>query len=90
MSRVKPVFGVSDQVTSDTNWAVQPKKMDRSFGLGKYMDCTINVAKTKMLTSCVVTAKLICVFVFAYSKSTAQWGVARHIQTMSRILIWYL
>ena len=32
------------------------------------MDCTIRVAKTKALISFVVTAKLICVFVFAYAK----------------------
>ena len=36
------------------------------------MDCTIRIAKTKALISCAVTAQLallICVFVFAYSKS---------------------
>ena len=33
------------------------------------MDCTIRVAKTKTLISFAVTAKLICVFVFAYAKS---------------------
>ena len=33
------------------------------------MDCTIYVAKTKALISFAVTAKLICVFVFAYAKS---------------------
>ena len=33
------------------------------------MDCTIYVAKTKALISFAVTAKLICVFVFAYLKS---------------------
>ena len=32
------------------------------------MDCTIYVAKTKALISFAVTAKLICVFVFAYAK----------------------
>ena len=32
-------------------------------------DCTIYVAKTKGLISFTVTAKLICVFVFAYAKS---------------------
>ena len=32
------------------------------------MDCTIRVAKTKTLISFAVTAKLICVFVFAYAK----------------------
>ena len=33
------------------------------------MDCTISEAKTKALISFAVTAKLICVFVFAYAKS---------------------
>ena len=33
------------------------------------MDHTIRVAKTKALISFAVTAKLICVFVFAYVKS---------------------
>ena len=33
------------------------------------MDCTIYVVKTKALISFAVTAKLICVFVFAYAKS---------------------
>ena len=33
------------------------------------MDCTIPVAKTKALISFAVTAKLICVIVFAYAKS---------------------
>ena len=31
-------------------------------------DCTIRTAKTKALISFVVTAKLICVLVFAYAK----------------------
>ena len=33
------------------------------------MDCTIRVAKTKALINLTVTAKLICIFVFAYTKS---------------------
>ena len=33
------------------------------------MDCTIRVAKTEELISFAVTAKLICVFVYAYAKS---------------------
>ena len=33
------------------------------------MDCTLRVAKTKAPISFAVTAKLICVFVFAYAKS---------------------
>ena len=36
---------------------------------GKLRDCTIYLAKTKALISCVVTAQLICSFVFAYAKS---------------------
>ena len=32
------------------------------------MDSTIRVAKTKALISFAVTAKLICVFVFAYAR----------------------
>ena len=35
----------------------------------KKRDCTIRIAKTKALIRFAVTAKLICVFVFAYSKS---------------------
>ena len=35
----------------------------------KYRDRTIRVEKTKALISFAVTAKLICVFVFAYAKS---------------------
>ena len=34
----------------------------------KKRDCTICVAKTKALISFAVTARLICVFVFAYAK----------------------
>ena len=32
------------------------------------MDCSIRIAETKALISFAVTAKLICVFVFAYAK----------------------
>ena len=38
------------------------------FGSRKKRKCTIQVAKTKALISFTVTAKLICVFVFAYKK----------------------
>ena len=44
------------------------------------MDCTICVAKTKALISFAVTAKLICVFVFAYAKSRFSHDAA-HIYT---------
>ena len=40
-----------------------------NFGLRKKRDCTIYVAKTMALFSFAVTAKLVCVFVFAYAKS---------------------
>ena len=33
------------------------------------MDCTIRIVKIKALISFAVTAKLICVFLFAYAKS---------------------
>ena len=39
-----------------------------NFGSRKQRYCTIQVAKTKALISFAVTAKLICVFVFAYAK----------------------
>ena len=57
---------------SDTNRAVQRRRKARGLKLGIYeiegMECTICVAKTKALISFAVTAKLICVFVFAYAK----------------------
>ena len=39
-----------------------------NFGFRKKRDCTIRIAKTKAQISFAVTAKLICVFVFAYAK----------------------
>ena len=45
------------------------------------MDCTIYVVKTKALISLVVTAKLICVFVFAYAKSRFSHDAAHLIVT---------
>ena len=43
------------------------------------MDCTIrvHVAETKALISFAVTAKLICVFVFAYAKSRFSYDAAQ-------------
>ena len=54
---------------TDTNRSVQSQKMARSlnFGFKKKRKCTIRVAKTKTLISFAVAAKLICVFVFAYT-----------------------
>ena len=60
---------------SDTNQAVQPQKMARGleFRIEKeeelyYLLSHFAYAKTKTLISFAVTAKLICVFVFAYAK----------------------
>ena len=38
-----------------------------NFGFTKKRDCTIRVAKAKVLFSCAVTAQLIYTFVFAYA-----------------------
>ena len=40
-----------------------------NFGFRKYRDCSIRVAKSKALKSFAITAKLICVFVFAVCKT---------------------
>ena len=40
------------------------------------MDCTLCVAKTKALISFAVTAKLICIFVFAYAKDWFSYDAA--------------
>ena len=42
-------------------------RLEARNGLKKKSKCTIRVAKTKTLISFVITAKLICVFVFAYA-----------------------
>ena len=67
----KPVFGVSDQVRHKTDCTVTEN--DHRFEIsdlgGRRQYCTIGIAKTKALISFAVTAKLICVFVFAYEKS---------------------
>ena len=47
-------------------------------------DCTIRIAKTKVLISFAVTAKLICVFVFAYAKSRFSHDEA-HMLTATNI-----
>ena len=42
----------------------------QNFGLRKYRDCTIYVAKTKLLISCTAIVQLICAFIFACEKTT--------------------
>ena len=50
-----------------------------NFGFRKKRDCTIQAVKTKALISFTVTAKLICVFVFAYAKIRFSHFVAHFI-----------
>ena len=52
---------------SDSDRTVYPQKMPTV--LEFWMDFTMYVAKSKTVISCVVTAQLICVFVFTYVKS---------------------
>ena len=54
-----------------------------NFVFSKYRDCTIYVAKTKALISFVVTAKLFCVFVFAYAKSRFSYNEAHMISCIT-------
>ena len=49
------------------------------------MDCTIYVAKTKALISFAVTAKLICVFVFAYANCWFSHDAAHIIHVLTCI-----
>ena len=59
----KPNNVVSEQVRHKSGYTVTETL---NFGFEKKRKCTIYVAKTKVLISFVVTAKLICIFVFAY------------------------
>ena len=52
-----------------TNWAVQPQKMARGLKFRKKLDYTINVAETKVLISCLFSAQLIFIFIFAQAKN---------------------
>ena len=54
-----------------------------NFGIRRKRDCTIRVAKTKALISFTITAKLICVFVFACAKSRFSHNDAH----LSRVLV---
>ena len=61
----------------------------------KKRDCTIYVAKTKALISFAVTAKLICVFVFAYAKCRFSHDAAhicryKHLDLESRDITFYV
>ena len=51
---------------SDTNRAMQAKKIARSLRFFNKRNGTIHVAKAKALISGAITAQLICAFVFTY------------------------
>ena len=68
----KPVYGVSDLVRHKPGCTVMEdgKRLEISdLDRRGIFFCTIHVAKRKALISFTVTAKLICVFVFANAKS---------------------
>ena len=71
------VFGFLTR--SDTNRFLSSKKGLRNlkFWIKKKKDCTIPIAKTKVLISCAVTAQLICAFVFALAKIWLSHGGAQ-------------
>ena len=80
----KPVFGVFDQVPTQTRLYSHRRWLETwNFGFGKQRYCTIQVAKTKALISFAVTAKLICVFVFAYAKIRFSHVAAHFIKAAS-------
>ena len=73
----KPILGVPEQVrhkpvctTTEDGWRLEISDL----GSGEMY---YPVAKTKALISCTVTAKLICVFLFAYAKSKFPHDVAQ-------------
>ena len=51
------------------------------------MDCTIRIAKTKVLISCAVTVRLICIFVFAYAKSWFSHNEAQFVYHIQKSFI---
>ena len=82
----KPVFGVSDQAPHKPGCTATEDGLRLEISdLGrKGIDCTIHVAKTKELISFAVTAKLICVFVFAYAKSRFSHNEAHFLSEASQ------
>ena len=75
MSRIarKSVFGVSNQVHEvrhkpGCTVTVDDKRLEIS-DLGSQSDCSIYIAKVKVLISSAVTAHLICAFVFVMQNS---------------------
>ena len=60
-------FGFRPGVTQSRLYSHRRWIEPGNFGFRKKGNCTFRVAKTKVLISFAVTAKLICVFVFAYA-----------------------
>ena len=65
-----------------------------NFEFRKKKDCTIYIAKTKVLISCRITEQLICAFVFSYAKSrfshdTFRWPeVSQNIRGKCKIQLY--
>ena len=62
----KTTICVSNQLRHRSGCTATEAGYARNFVL-ENKDCTICLAKTKVLISCAVTAQLICAFVFAYA-----------------------
>ena len=70
----KPLFGISSNIRHKPGCTTNEDGFRLDFSVVRQKkDCTINVAKTKMLISCLVTvqlvSQLICAFDFAMSKA---------------------
>ena len=74
----EPQFlGVSTRSDTIQGLCSQRRRLEASnFGLKQKRHCTIHEVKTKALISCAVTAQLICVFVFPYTKSLFSYDVS--------------
>ena len=60
-------FQPGDRVTQTELYSCRKWLEVLNFGFWNKRICTIYVVKTKTLISCIVTAQLICDFVFAYA-----------------------
>ena len=79
---------VSEQVRHKSGCTVTEAGLEAcNFGFKKKRKCTIHVAKTKVLISFAVTAKLICVFVFAYADC---WFSGKVAQLSVCLVIYHL
>ena len=64
------------------NWEMKNIKKDTFIKGDCKKNVNISVTKTKRMTSCAVTAHLICTFVFAYAKILFSQGVAHIVLTL--------